>query len=211
MGAGLISKQLNYNRLTFDDMIQLPLGFYDPSGNPFPTAQSAPLRTKYIHPDFSAGLFVFGKKMYAGLAVKHLTQPNEYFYDAQQILQRNYTFHAGYEHIFLKKIKLIPNILASYQGQNLQMNVGVQTEIAPIAAGIYYRRALNASHALIFALGFQKNIFKIGYSYDLGISRFASLHYGAHEITLSVQLAESESGKRKRRMQKNIVCPSFIK
>lgn len=210
-GAGMFNRKLNWNKLTFDDMIHIPLGFEDSNGTTFTSAQALPDRDSYMRPDFSAGAFLFSERAFAGFAVRHLSQPNDYFYDQNVVLKRNFILQAGYEFYLQKKIKITPNLIASYQDNRFQGNLGVNFYTAPIWAGLYYRRGMNASQAMIFVVGFQKDIFKVGYSYDLGISRFASMKYGAHELTLSLQLEESERGKRQRRMSKNISCPSFIK
>lgn len=210
-GAGLYDRKLNWNKLTFDDMIHLPLGFEDSNGNPFTTTQTRPDQENYLRPDFSTGAFLFSTKAFAGISVRHLSQPSDYFYDQNTALNRNYLLQAGYEFYLQKKIKITPNLIASYQDTRFQGNLGVNIFFKPVWAGAYYRRSINASQSMIFVLGFQKEMFKIGYSYDLGISRFASMKYGAHELNLTIQLEESEQGKRQRRMSKNISCPSFLK
>jgi hypothetical protein len=51
----------------------------------------------------------------------------------------------------------------------------------------------------------QHNSFKIGYSYDITVSKLSNVSGGAHEITLGAQLPCPE----KRKKIKPIKCPSF--
>ena len=71
--------------------------------------------------------------------------------------------------------------------------------------GVWYRNGLENSDAFIFMLGFQQETYKIGYSYDITVSKLANNTAGSHEISLGFMLPVPEQRKK----IKAIKCPSF--
>lgn len=86
----------------------------------------------------------------------------------------------------------------------------------PIVFGIWYRglpgfKAYQPGYgnndALALIVGLRKNGFRIGYSYDITISRLVSSTGGAHELTLSY--TKCPLRKRMSRAKKVVPCPKF--
>ena len=68
--AGFFQKSLDRTKLNFGDMIDARRGFV------WNTNEQIPSQTK-TNLDFSAGLLGYSKKYFVGLAVHHITQPEE--------------------------------------------------------------------------------------------------------------------------------------
>ena len=73
--ASYIQTKLNWNDLVFGDMIDPNLGIVNP------TSEVPPDNTSISYPDFDAGFAISYKgSIYGGVAVHHLTQPENGFY-----------------------------------------------------------------------------------------------------------------------------------
>ena len=70
--ATAVQKSINIDNLRFGDMIDPRRGFIYQS-------QEQINKDNVIYPDFSFGLLGFSKKLYFGLAIHHLTAPDEGF------------------------------------------------------------------------------------------------------------------------------------
>ncbi len=75
----------------------------------------------------------------------------------------------------------------------------------PIVGGLWYRQAEKNSDAFIALVGFQQNMVKFGYSYDITLSKLSNATSGSHEFSFALQF-ECRPKKRKFRA---ISCPSF--
>jgi type IX secretion system PorP/SprF family membrane protein len=192
-------KTLDWTKLTFGDMIDRRRGFVyntneNPSNYPNQTVRTA---------DVSAGILGYSKRYFVGVAVNHIAQPDEHFIGPSSPLPMKLTVHAG-ANIPLEKggeTYISPNILYQYQGQFQQLNLGMYFVKKNIVAGLWYRN----QDAMIALIGYQNQHFKFGYSYDITISKLASISAGSHEISAQFQLA----CRPKHRKFRTISCPSF--
>ncbi len=146
--------------------------------------------------DLSAGLLAYTKRMFLGVAMHHLTEPDEAFLSTSN-LPTKLTIHGGYAIPLGKKRlanstenQLIPNIMYQTQGDFNQLNVGLSFSRGKISGGLAFR-SNNAdglkSDAMMITAGFQpeKLGWRFGYSYDYTISEFTNVAGGAHEVTLA--------------------------
>lgn len=192
-------KTLDWTKLTFGDMIDRRRGFvYNSNENPtqFPNQTVRNV-------DVSAGILGYSKRYFFGVAVNHINQPQEGFISQNSPLPMKITVHAG-ANIPLSKggeTYISPNILYQYQGQFQQLNIGMYFVKGAIVAGLWYRN----QDAMIALIGFQTAHFKMGYSYDVTISKLSSVSAGSHEISAQFQLA----CKPRHRKFRTISCPSF--
>jgi len=207
-------KSLNWSKLQFGDQIDPQLGFVLPSG------ETPPDNTSVIVPDFSAGL-VFGWKgiIHGGVAAHHLTQPDLAFYDQNENkLPMKLTGHFGVNISLDRsgmggglseedgpKFYLAPNILYQQQGEFHQLNAGVYVVRLPIIVGGWFRHNFENADAVIALVGINYKSLKIGYSYDITLSKLQSNTGGAHEVSLAWQFPCIE---RKRNIRA-IKCPEF--
>lgn len=203
--ASYFQKKLDWTKLTFNDMIDPRYGFV------YNTNDQAQ-REVTSGADFSAGILAYGENVYGGFAVHHLTQPNESFIGVSK-LPRRYTFHAGgiIELSHGSKRRKIddpfisPNILFMKQQDFEELNYGVYFNKYPLVGGIWFRQGFDNPDAFIALLGIQTSVFKIGYSYDVTVSKLGSSTAGSHEVSMGFQF----DCKPKKKRIRAINCPSF--
>lgn len=206
-------KSLNWDKLQFGDQIDPTLGFV------LPTGEQRPDQTSVIFPDFSAGM-VFGWKgiIHGGVAAHHLTEPNMAFYDQNENkLPMKLTGHlgmninldgggmGGFSEDEEMTFYLAPNILYQQQGEFHQLNAGLYIIRIPIVIGAWYRSNFENPDAIIALVGINYNSLRVGYSYDITLSKLKSNTGGAHEISVGYNFPCIE----KRRKVRAIKCPDF--
>ncbi|HNW70315.1 MAG TPA: type IX secretion system membrane protein PorP/SprF [Bacteroidales bacterium] len=205
--ATYFQKHLDWQKLTFPDMIDKRHGFV------FNTNELPPKRLTKANADFSAGLLGYGEKYFVGFAVHHLTRPDEGFISKSRMPMK-FTVHAGGIINLVKKVRrrsnehsptLSPNILFMQQQNFQQINYGLYFNRYPFVGGLWFRQNFKNSDAVIFMVGIQANMFKIGYSYDLTISKLTNATGGAHEVSFALQFNCKPPSKRVRAIN----CPSF--
>lgn len=209
--AGIINTSLNWdeNNLRLPDMIDPITGYV------FNTQASMPDNTSITREDVSAGLLVYSTAWYAGFAAQHLTQPSLGFYGEYR-LGTKFTAHAGglinlagearrTSSLGLGTPVISPNIVYQLQEGFSCFNYGVYLDWLPFTVGMWYRHSLENSDAFIFQLGVQYDYLKIGYSYDVTVSKLSNNTGGAHEITLGFMLPTPNI----KHKMKAVRCPSF--
>jgi type IX secretion system PorP/SprF family membrane protein len=204
--ATYFQKSLDWEKLTFPDMIDPRHGFV------FGTAEQQPILNRR-NLDFSAGVLGYSEKFFAGVAVHHLTKPDEGFISLSRI-PRRLTVHAGGVFDLVKKIRrrknyenptLSPNILFMQQQNFQQINYGLYFHRFPFVGGLWFRQNFKNADALVIMAGVQASMFKIGYSYDITVSRLTNATGGAHEVSFALQFNCRPAAKRARAIN----CPQF--
>lgn len=184
-------KSLNWDLMQFEDQIDLQHGFI------LQTGELPPDYTTIIFPDFDVGA-IFGWKdiLHGGFAFHHLTEPNMAFYvNNKDDLHIKFTFHFG-GNIYFKRggetgfepvFYIAPNILYQQQGNFHQLNAGLYVVRTPLVIGTWFRHNFENADAFIVLIGINYKSLKIGYSYDITLSKLKSMTGGAHEVSLSWQ------------------------
>jgi len=212
-----VQKSLDFDKLTFGDMIDPRYGFV------YETQETRPKESRSFM-DFSGGVLAYSSKVYGGLAVHHLTEPDEAFIvKGSSKLPMKVTAHMGAmlpvgesgggyrgsvnrdEGTFIS-----PNILYQQQAGFNQLNLGMYILHSPIVGGLWYRGNFGkdkflSSDSFIALVGVQKGIFKFGYSYDVTVSALSNSTGGSHEVSLGLNF---ECRPKKKRFRA-ISCPSF--
>lgn len=207
--AGVTNTSLNWNDLRFPDMIDRINGF---TGM---TSAQMPEHTNVWYLDFDAGILAYGPAWYAGFAASHLTQPSNGFYGVTK-LPMKFTGNIGAliniaeearrtSSLGLGTPVLSPNFIYQYQAGFHYFNYGLYLDWMPFLVGVWFRNGIENADAFIFQVGFQQDYFKIGYSYDVTVSKLANNTSGAHELSLGILLPCPE----KKHKVKAIRCPSF--
>jgi type IX secretion system PorP/SprF family membrane protein len=189
-------KSIDWNKLTFGDQIDSRRGFVRNTGE----VQGV---SKKSYVDLSAGAVAFTKKFFIGFAAHHLNQPDEGLI-GQSKLPMKLTAHAGAIIPVGSKeaeTSVSPNILYQKQQDFQQLNLGVYVTKGSLVGGLWYRNV----DAFILLVGLQKGAFKIGYSYDITVSKLTNASAGSHELSLGIQLYCKKPKPRYRPG----VCPSF--
>lgn len=200
-------KNLDWGKLTFGDQIDPKHGFVYPTSEPTPSQSDLVKRNA----DFSAGLLGYGEKYFVGFAVHHITEPDEGFVSESR-MPRKFTVHAGGVINLGKKTRrndhtatLSPNILFMQQANFQELNYGLYFNKYPFVGGMWFRQSFNNADALVFLVGVQASMFKIGYSYDVTLSKLTNATGGAHEISFALQF----NCKPPRKRVRAINCPVF--
>ena len=209
--ASYIQTKLNWNDLVFGDMIDPNLGIVNP------TSEVPPDNTSISYPDFDAGFAISYKgSIYGGVAVHHLTQPENGFYDAgSSKLEMKYTVHGGgfidlsgnyIDDENYRDFAISPNFLYMQQGDFHQLNVGLYINKRPFIAGAWFRHNFENADAIVPMIGIDWKGLKVGYSYDITLSGLKGSTGGAHEISAGWQFNCLD---QKRRRVRAINCPRF--
>lgn len=204
--ASYFQKSIDWDKLTFGDQIDPRYGFV------YYTQETKPGELTKGTADFSAGLLGYGESVYGGFAVHHLTQPNEGFFSVSKLPMR-ITAHAGAiidleKHRRRRKVEdptISPNILFMKQQDFEQLNYGLYFNKYPLVGGIWFRQGFDNPDAFIALLGFQTSVVKMGYSYDVTVSKLSSATGGSHEVSFALQF----DCKPKKKRIRAINCPSF--
>jgi type IX secretion system PorP/SprF family membrane protein len=166
------------------------------------------------YPDFAVGFVMYNRIAYGGVSMHHLTRPNtSYSKNYHQPLRRKLTVHAGillslYERrLGREALKLNPNLVYLHQGGFRQANYGLDVIYHSLLAGIWFRHSPDfALNAFSVHLGYEHDLFRIGYSYDFNVMDpwRTMRNMGAHEVTFLLKL---EYKKGQRANFKAIKCP----
>lgn len=179
--TGLVYKSLDFNKLTFSEMIEPRSGFVFPTNEPIPT-------NSITFPNFSGGALLYNTKIHLGFAVHNILEPNQSFYKSTSPgakLPIRLTVHGGYKVKLSKSAYLLPNFLVMQQQQFLQLNAGLMFGYKKLMAGVSFRQTRPNSDASIFILGYNGKRFSGYYSYDRTVSDARVAATGSHEITLA--------------------------
>ncbi len=187
--AGMIQKQLGWDKLVFYDQLDPIKGAVNPTNEPVPGS----LTKRFF--DVSSGILIYSEKFYGGFSIKHLTTPNESFQNIKPNLNyglpSRFAIHGGTELTIREGTRktptwyLSPNFLFAWQGPFRQVNVGTYFSLGNIFTGAWFRHTVTNGDALIGLLGVQKGSFKFGYSYDYTVSKLANYFTGgSHEVSL---------------------------
>ena len=197
--ATYFMRSLDWTKLTFGDMIDPRRGFVYQTGD-------QPVGGNVNGVDISAGILGFSESFFIGIAGHHLNTPNESVIAGNSPIPLKITGHAGAviplgNSRYTETATLSPNILFRQQAGFQQLNMGLYVKKENITGGVWYRN----KDAFILTLGFQTDIVKFGYSYDVTISKLTNATAGSHEISFQLNF----DCKPKKRTFRVISCPSF--
>ena len=173
--------------------------------------------------DFSSGFLAYSRKAWIGGAWHHINQPNQSLLGSEEPLPYKLSVHAGGRIEFEASGVNRPDhvLIGAFnykaQGKYDQFDVGFYYEHDPIVVGLWYRgipgfKAYEPGYqnndAVIFLVGYEiPGGIKVGYTYDLTISRLISNTAGSHEISIQYEWASPE--KKLSRLKRNVPCPKF--
>lgn len=195
--AGWWQKAVNWGKLTFGDQI-------DPTSGFVYTTQETPGVSARGNFDLATGIVFTSDHVFIGAAVHHIFEQNESLLEGNSPLPRKYTVHAGGNIPIGDKSNntfVSPNVMYRQQGDFQQLNLGVYFKKQTIVGGLWYR----GKDAFIMLIGVEAGQFRIGYSYDVTISKLTNSTAGAHEISLGFQT----TCKKPRPKYRPVVCPAF--
>lgn len=220
---GYVSRGLDFGKLIFNDHLE------SNSAATVDVDAFSDRNINYLNIDF--GGLLYSDKYWVGLSASHLNRPNQTFLgdNAESQLPIKYNLQAGYKFVLSGATVKARNakditaaILNEAQEQYDQLDLGFYYNHEPFVFGFWYRgiplfkrynddvnKARQNNDAFIVLVGYSipdRNL-RIGYSYDVTISRLATNSGGAHEVSLVYEVA---SKRKKRRSRKFLVpCAKF--
>lgn len=208
-----LQNSINLDKIYFGDEIA------DGGTNPGTSFDSNFERTNKINFDAAAGIMFFSESFFLGVSAKHLTTPNVAFTNYNDDFNKlrikstatiGKTFAFGSEYNPKGKTEVVPNVLATYQAGLMQVNAGAWIGHGKIFGGFWLRHTLSNFDALIGMVGYRVGLMRIAYSYDQTISGLKT-SAGAHELTISIDMAKNPNLDKKRRYIEMGRCPSVFK
>ena len=197
--ASMVTQQLNWDNLVLGDQL-------DPRwGNIYQSSFTGAARDKVVFPDFAfGGVFQFkGNDVEGniGVAVHHLTTPNQSFFEVNAKLPRKYIYNVDFiitineDYGYYSKMqgfKLNPGIMIEQQASMLSYNLGMNIYMRQVYVGSWYKnQTLEYDQFSNFTLMAGLNIpfnedsrMKIMYSYELNINASHGFTGPSHEISL---------------------------
>jgi len=224
--AGFIHRRIDWRDLRFPDQFNLSGFTGQATQEDLPNTPSS----RFLE-DFSIGFVAYGDRFFAGAALHHISRPDEGFMDVSR-LPVKFTAHAGAVLDLRRGTSrfrdpntptISPNIIFQQQGgitfqqdarereaRARQINYGVyfNNVIPMMVFGVWYRQTIGFTQpeSLTFLVGLRLNSMRIGYSYDITLSRLRGVSGGSHEVSLAYLLPCRRPRSPRVRM---ISCPGF--
>ena len=197
-------KSLDWSKLTFGDMIDPRRGFIYATGD-------VPRAGNRGFFDVSTGFILFNKNFNFGVAANHLSQPDESMIGGKTNEDRlpiRFTAHTSATidpnkgSKFSDPTLIMPSVIYSYQNGFSQLNIGTYVKYGDLQFGAWFRNR----DAFILTVGINTKLFKVGYSYDVTVSKLNNgVSGGSHEVSLGFNFTCKPPPQR----FKTISCPSF--
>lgn len=187
------NKCIDWDKLSFGSQIDPRRGFvYNYAMQPGTTSRS--------NIDFSAGLLLNSKRICFGIAMFHLTEPDEGIMGASKLPMRfvaHGSFILGNADVDSSGFSIVPSFIFMQQQDLQQISAMVVCKYNSLRAGVGYR----FRDAMLFSVGYTHNKkWTFSYSYDHTISDLGNTG-GAHELHLSVLLFTEKWGPYLRNTQ----------
>ncbi|MBT5932417.1 MAG: type IX secretion system membrane protein PorP/SprF [Flavobacteriales bacterium] len=158
--------------------------YNDPTYDNFIQNQS----NKYIM-DVGAGLYLYSKNLFFGLAAEQLTRDMVEFGQGTANFdpQLHYSILGGYKIPINNNFTLTPGFLIKYMTPApVSIDANIQLEYKN---WLWMTLGYRHTDAVIAMVGMNiSKRFKFGYSYDFSVSRFNSYSSGGHELTLGLMI-----------------------
>ncbi|MFO7867714.1 MAG: PorP/SprF family type IX secretion system membrane protein, partial [Bacteroidales bacterium] len=211
---GLSHRSIDYSRLVFGDQLR-----FDDN---VPTTSENSLYDSKSYLDFGASFMTVISNFWMGVTADHIIQPNQSLMGHESIVPLKFSGYAGGKFSYRtspqrgRKMETIYLMLHYNEQDNFkQAFAGAYWETNKSILGLWYRgipfvKAYETyinNDALIFMLGFKKNMFTFLYSYDFTISKLVANTAGSHEITITWNWHSSNSDKKAKRNRNMVPCP----
>lgn len=201
----------NFGSFTFGDQID------QIRGPIFGTADNGGIPSQLNFFDLSTGFLLFSDNYWVGLSGHHLLKVPFAFENNRAAVPMKFSLHGGYK-FYLEsagdyETSISPVINIRSQWANLQMDAGFYYQAKYLTLGLWYRGLPVIGGAgfntdMVAALvGFKWNQYKVGYSYDLTLSKMAYT-YGSHEVSLIYEFCFYANKKQRPPLNvRQLPCP----
>ncbi|MBF9223911.1 PorP/SprF family type IX secretion system membrane protein [Hymenobacter ruricola] len=210
-------QRVGYDNFVFGDQIREDGSLAGPSAESldFPPVNYLSLGT---------GAVLYTDQFWLSLAGQHLNQPGLGFRQ-QSTLPLLLSVSGGYKFFAVKpgpgiatrEVSYTPVAAYTRQGGSQRTEAGLYVTMSPVTLGAVYRNiaplgGVEMQHVLAVVAGVQAGGLRLGYSYDVGLSRLSADLGGAHELTLALRAfdrLENAHRRLKRRVYPAAPCPAF--
>ncbi len=197
------TRNIDWNNMVFSDQLDPRLG------NIGPTSFTNPGDSPVVFPDFSiGGIYQLKSRNVVGtfgVAVHHVTQPDQSFLQDVAPLPRKWVAHMDFIIDFKKNrgyynrarnIKINPGILYQSQANMSLFALGINAYISNVYFGMWYRNEIFRKTSftnLVWLAGMNipfntDTRMKLMYSFDMNTSRNTNFTGPSHEISLIFEL-----------------------
>ena len=190
--AGLVSRSVNLSELTFMDQLLRQ----DAS-----TTLEDGIMSGKQYTDLGTGVLMVSRGFWLGASADHLNRPNSSLSNNYvERLDVRFSAHGGGRIPLLRgpRAKSAKDVVVAFnytkQGNIDQFDIGTYYDLDFMTLGVWYRgipllqKAADESidiDALSFIFGFGTNVWHIGYSYDITLSKLGTMSSGgSHELSL---------------------------
>ncbi len=210
-------QRVGYDNFVFGDQIREDGSVTGPSAEnlDFPPVNYLSLGT---------GVVLYSAQGWLSVAGQHLNQPSLGFARQSQ-LPLLLSVSGGYKlfavrpaaGLATREVSYTPVAAYTRQGGSQRLETGLYFTADPITLGAVYRNistpgSVVAEQLLAIVAGVQAGGLRVGYSYDVGLSRLSAALGGAHEVTLALRAfdrLENAHRRLKRRVYPTAPCPAF--
>jgi type IX secretion system PorP/SprF family membrane protein len=219
--VGYGRQRVGYDNFVFGDQLAADGSLSGPSAE----SLSAFPPSNYL--TLGVGAVLYAEQAWLSVSGQHLNRPSLGF-ATQAELPLRLNVSGGYKFFVqrptigrgtndLREISFSPVASYTRQGGSQRTEAGLYFNAQPVTLGATYRNLIFANkegtqHVAAAIIGLAFGDFRLGYSYDIGLSQLAQDLGGAHEITFTLRAfdkAESAYRRRRRRNYPLAACPLF--
>ncbi len=218
MQVSYATRSIDYSKIVFGDQLDNNGLTGNPSGELFNSD-----RASYF--DIGLGGIVFSERIWLGVSMHHIREPNISINGGDDPLPRKFSVHGGYRIPLMTAYRkgetasgyersITPTFNYRSQGDFKQLDVGLYVTRAPLIFGLWYRGIPIVSNefggtnseAIIGMIGVVQKSFTLGYSFDYTLSNLGIASGGAHEISLTYTFKWGDPRKPDRDVRE-LKCP----
>lgn len=168
--------------------------------------------------DAGTGALLFSEKFWVGAAFDHLTKPEQSFINNESRLPIKSSFHGGYKILIENGYNEEDNsnimLAFNYKHQLTwnQLDIGAYYNKSAFVFGMWYRGipiiknySISDNDAFVLLVGVHNNGFKIGYSYDITLSKLGGNSGGSHEVSIVYEYPY----KKRKKKRHAVPCAKF--
>ena len=212
------TRSIDFSKVVFGDQLDNSGLTGNPSGEQFNSNQVG-----YF--DMGLGGIVFSSRIWLGVSMHHIREPNISITGGESPLPRKFSVHGGYriplQTAYRKgetaagyERSITPTFNYRSQGDFKQLDLGLYVTRAPMIFGLWYRGIPIVSNefggtnseAIIAMIGVTQKKFTLGYSFDYTLSNLGIASGGAHEISLTYTFKWGDPRKPDRDVRE-LKCP----
>jgi type IX secretion system PorP/SprF family membrane protein len=219
--VGYGRQRVGYDNFVFGDQLAADGSLSGPSAESLSTFPPSNYLT------LGVGAVLYAEQAWLSVSGQHLNRPSLGF-ATQAELPLRLNVSGGYKFFLqrptigrgtndLREISFSPVASYTRQGGSQRTEAGLYFNAQPVTLGATYRNLIFANkegtqHVAAAIIGLAFGDFRLGYSYDIGLSQLAQDLGGAHEITFTLRAfdkAESAYRRLRRRNYPLAACPLF--